>query len=134
MRVVPEAAAGIDRPRSSARATRAAVLALVCFVLFVLLAVAVQMGWSQALDLRLMLTLAPALAGLVHPRHAHRELYGVGRRRDSACPPVQPPARDDPAASGSRRVTPCYAEWLGALMVCSSSSSSAPAPMSCLAS
>jgi undecaprenyl-diphosphatase len=57
--VVPEVGAGIDRPRSSARAARAAVLALVCFVLFVLLAVAVQMGWSQALDLRLMLALAP---------------------------------------------------------------------------
>jgi undecaprenyl-diphosphatase len=59
VRVAPEAAAGIDRPRSSARATRAAVLALVCFVLFAALAVAVQMGWSQALDLRLMLALAP---------------------------------------------------------------------------
>jgi undecaprenyl-diphosphatase len=59
VRVAPVAAAGIDRPRSSARATRAAVLALVCFVLFATLAVAVQMGWSQALDLRLMLALAP---------------------------------------------------------------------------
>jgi undecaprenyl-diphosphatase len=57
--VVPEAAAGADRPGSSARATRAAVLALVCFVLFAALAVAVQMGWNQALDLRLMLALAP---------------------------------------------------------------------------
>jgi hypothetical protein len=57
--VVPETAAGIDRPRSSARAARAAVLALVCFVLFAVLAVAVQMEWSQALDLRLMLALAP---------------------------------------------------------------------------
>jgi undecaprenyl-diphosphatase len=59
VRVVAESAAGVDRPRSSARATRAAVLALVCFVLFAVLAVAVQMGWSQALDLRLMLALAP---------------------------------------------------------------------------
>jgi undecaprenyl-diphosphatase len=59
VRVVPEAAAGIDRPRSSARARRAAVLAYVCFVLFALLALAVQMGWSRALDLRLMLALAP---------------------------------------------------------------------------
>jgi undecaprenyl-diphosphatase len=59
VRVAPEAAAGVDRPRSSARATRAAVLALGCFVLFAALAVAVQMGWSQALDLRLMLALAP---------------------------------------------------------------------------
>jgi undecaprenyl-diphosphatase len=57
--VAPEVAAGVDRPRSSARATRAAVLALVCFVLFAALAVAVQMGWSHALDLRLMLALAP---------------------------------------------------------------------------
>jgi undecaprenyl-diphosphatase len=57
--VAPEVAAGVDRPRSSARATRAAVLALVCFVLFAALALAVQMGWSHALDLRLMLALAP---------------------------------------------------------------------------
>jgi undecaprenyl-diphosphatase len=35
------------------------VLALVCLVLFAGLAVAVQMGWTQALDLRLMLALAP---------------------------------------------------------------------------
>jgi undecaprenyl-diphosphatase len=31
----------------------------VCFVLFTLLALAVQMGWSRALDLRLMLALGP---------------------------------------------------------------------------
>jgi len=35
------------------------VLALACFVLFAGLAVAVQMGWTQALDLRLMLALGP---------------------------------------------------------------------------
>jgi undecaprenyl-diphosphatase len=57
--VIPKAPAGVDRPRSSARATRAAVLSPVCFVLFAALAVAVQMGWTQALDLRLMLALAP---------------------------------------------------------------------------
>ena len=34
-------------------------LALVCLVLFAALAVAVQMGWTQALDVRLMLALAP---------------------------------------------------------------------------
>jgi undecaprenyl-diphosphatase len=54
-----QAAGGVDRPRSSARATQGALVALVCFVLFAALAVAVQMGWTQALDLRLMLALAP---------------------------------------------------------------------------
>ena len=34
-------------------------LALACLVLFAALAVAVQMGWTQALDVRLMLALAP---------------------------------------------------------------------------
>ena len=54
-----QAGGGVDRPRSSARATQAAPVALTCFVLFVALAVAVQMGWSQVLDLRLMLALGP---------------------------------------------------------------------------
>ena len=54
-----QAAGGADRPRSSARATQAALVALVCFVLFAALAVTVQMGWSQVLDLRLMLALGP---------------------------------------------------------------------------
>jgi undecaprenyl-diphosphatase len=57
--LAPEAPAGVDRPRSSVRATRAAVVAVACLVLFGGLAVAVQMGWTQALDLRLMLALAP---------------------------------------------------------------------------
>jgi undecaprenyl-diphosphatase len=35
------------------------VLAFVCLVLFAALALAVQMGWTQALDVRLMLALAP---------------------------------------------------------------------------
>jgi undecaprenyl-diphosphatase len=49
----------VDRPRSAARAHRAAAIALVCFVLFAGLAVAVQMGWVQALDVRVMLALSP---------------------------------------------------------------------------
>ncbi len=55
--MAPGAAGGVDRPRSSARATRAAALALVCLILFAALAVAVQVGWTQALDTRLMLAL-----------------------------------------------------------------------------
>jgi len=57
--VAPETAPGVDRPRSSARARGRRWLALVCFVLFAGLAVAMQMGWTQALDLRLMLALGP---------------------------------------------------------------------------
>lgn len=55
--MAPGAAGGVDRPRSSARATRAAALALVCLILFAALAVGVQVGWTQVLDTRLLLAL-----------------------------------------------------------------------------
>lgn len=48
-----------DRPRSAARARWAAVVALVSLGLFAALALAVQLEWTQALDVRLMLALAP---------------------------------------------------------------------------
>jgi undecaprenyl-diphosphatase len=44
-----------DRPRSASRGAVGGVIAVVCFALFAGLAVAVQLGWTQALDIRLLL-------------------------------------------------------------------------------
>jgi undecaprenyl-diphosphatase len=51
--------AGGNRPRSAARARWGAVVGLVCLSLFAGLALSVQLGWTQALDVRLMLALGP---------------------------------------------------------------------------
>jgi undecaprenyl-diphosphatase len=51
--------ASVNRPRSGVRAHRAAILALVCLLLFAILSVLVQGGWTQALDERLMIALGP---------------------------------------------------------------------------
>lgn len=49
----------MDRPRSAARARWAAFVALACLGVFAELALAVQLGWTYALDVRLMLALEP---------------------------------------------------------------------------
>ena len=50
----PISSAAVDRPRSAARATVSGKLALACFLLFAALVIAVQRGWTQALDVRLL--------------------------------------------------------------------------------
>ncbi len=59
MAAPPPQAVGVDRPRSAARAHLAALIALVCLTLFAVLTVAVLLGWTHALDVRLMLALGP---------------------------------------------------------------------------
>jgi len=49
----------VGRPRSAARARQPAIIALLCFALFVLLGAAIQTTWMQALDVRLMVALGP---------------------------------------------------------------------------
>ena len=51
-----------------------------CLVLFAALAVAVQMGWTQALDVRLMLALGPHRPTWSTHDHARRERPGLGQR------------------------------------------------------
>jgi undecaprenyl-diphosphatase len=53
----------VDRPETASQARRSGAAAIVCFALFGLLALAVEAGWTQALDLRLML----AVGGLRSP-------------------------------------------------------------------
>jgi undecaprenyl-diphosphatase len=50
----------VDRPRSAARAGWSAAIAVVALVLFGALGVSVYAGWSQALDVRLMLAIGEA--------------------------------------------------------------------------